>query len=150
MNRVTFCTLAAMAVAGFGCNQQVGPVGEVIEVVNACGVLTFQGKPLEGFTVTFMPVSGKRPASGITDAAGKFVLGTNGANDGAEAGFHNVAVVWAGPPPTDDTTAGAIDDPADMPAPPVEIPAMYANPDTSGITLEVPRSGASDLKIELD
>ena len=150
MNRVTLCTLTAMAVAGFGCSQQAGPVGEVIEVVEASGVLTFQGKPLEGFTVTFMPVAGGRPASGITDSTGKFVLGTNGANDGAVAGFSNVAVVWAGPPPTDDTTAGPIDDPADMPAPPVEIPATYANPDTSGITVEVPRSGASNLKIELE
>jgi hypothetical protein len=150
MNRVSLFALTSIAVAGFGCSQQVGPVGEVIEVVDASGVLTFQGKPLEGFTVTFMPVTGGRPASGITDAAGKFVLGTNGANDGAVAGFNNVAVVWTGPPATDDTTAGPIDDPADMPAPPVEIPAKYANPDTSGITVEVPRSGASDLKIELE
>jgi hypothetical protein len=37
-----------------------------------------------------------------------------------------------------------------MPAPPVEIPAMYANPETSGITVEVPASGATDLKIELE
>lgn len=149
MNRVAFFALTSIAAAVVGCSQQVGPVGEVIEVVDASGVLTFQGKPLEGFTVTFMPVTGGRPASGITDAEGKFVLGTNGANDGAVAGANKVAVVWAGPPPTDDTTAGAIDDPADMPAPPVEIPAVYANPDTSGITVEVPSSGTADLKIEL-
>ena len=97
-----------------------------------------------------MPETGGRPASGITDAAGKFVLGTNGANDGAVAGVNKVAVVWAGPTMTDDTTAGAIDDPADMPKPPVEIPAMYANPETSGIMVGVPASGATDLKIELD
>jgi hypothetical protein len=149
MNRIMLCILAAVAVATNGCNQQVGPVGEVIEVVDASGVLTFQGKPLEGFTVTFMPVTGQRPASGISDATGKFILGTNGANDGAEAGSHKVAVVWAGPPPTDDTTAGVIDDPAKMPAPPVEIPAKYANPETSGLTAEVPESGTDALKIEL-
>ena len=42
MNRVALFTLTSIAVAGFGCNQQVGPVGEVIEVVDASGVLTFQ------------------------------------------------------------------------------------------------------------
>lgn len=132
-----------------GCTQQVGPVGEVVEVVDASGTVTFQGKPLEGFTVTFMPVSGERPATGISDASGHFKLGTNDAGDGAVAGSNKVAVTWAGPAGFDDLTASPIDNPAEMPKPPVEIPANYSNPETSGIVIEVPASGADDLKIEL-
>jgi hypothetical protein len=144
-----YCLLLGIALSG--CSEQVGPVGEVIEVVPASGIVTFQGKPLEGFQVTFMPVSGDRPSIGISDATGKFVLGTNGTGDrdGAVVGANKVAVVWSAPELADDTTASAIDDPSKMPKPPVAIPAKYHNPETSGITMEVPASGTSELKIDL-
>lgn len=145
-----FVSLALISMILPGCSQQVGPVGEVIPVVDAAGTVSFKGKPLEAFTVTFMPVSGERPASGISDADGKFRLGTNAAGDGAVAGPNKVAVVWTGPTLADDTTSGPIDDPSKMPKPPVAIPAKYANPETSGITLEIPTSGTDDLKVELE
>lgn len=141
--------VASLLTPAMGCSQQVGPVGEVVDVVNASGTVTYQGAPLEGFTVTFMPASGERPATGITDAAGHFKLGTNDAGDGAVAGSNKVAVTWAGPAVFDDLAASPIDEPEEMPKPSVEIPANYANPETSGIVIEIPASGADDLKIEL-
>ncbi len=146
--RIALC-FASLFVPIVGCSQQVGPVGEVIDVVDASGTVTYQGKALEGFTVTFMPVSGERPATGISDAAGHFKLGTNDAGDGAVVGSNKVAVTWAGPAVFDDLSASPIDNPEEMPQPPVEIPASYANPETSGIVIEVPASGADNLKIDL-
>lgn len=147
LGNAAYCLLLALALSG--CSEQVGPVGEVIEVVPASGIVTFQGKPLAGFQVTFMPVSGDRPSIGVSDATGKFVLGTNDAGDGAVAGANKVAVVWSPPELVDDTTASVIDDPKKMPKPPVVIPAKYHNPETSGITQEVPAAGTSELKIDL-
>jgi hypothetical protein len=49
----------------------------------------------------------------------------------------------------DSTQATPIDDPAEMPKPPVEIPAKYSNPETSGLTQDVPAGGVTDLKIDL-
>ncbi len=146
----SFTSLFGLSIVLSGCSQQVGPVGEVIPVVDASGTVSYKGKPLNGFTVTFMPVSGARPATGISDAEGKFQLGTNDAGDGGAAGTNKVAVVWAGPQLEDDTTSGPIDDPSKMPKAPVQIPTKYANPETSGITLEIPSSGTSDLKVELE
>lgn len=147
--RVLLSLCAAVMLIVSGCSQQVGPVGEVIAVVPASGIVTFKGKPIEGFQVTFMPVSGARPSVGVSDASGKFVLGTNGADDGAVAGSNKVAVVWSPPELADDTTAGAIDDPSKMPKAPVELPAKYHNPETSGLVFEVPASGTAELKIDL-
>lgn len=144
---LSLCVMLSLSLSG--CSQPVGPVGEVIAVVPASGIVTFKGKPIEGFQVTFMPVSGARPSIGVSDASGKFVLGTNGTGDGAVVGANKVAVVWSPPELADDTTAGAIDDPSKMPKAPVEIPEKYHNPETSGITLDVPESGTSELKIDL-
>ena len=147
-----FCNAAhylLLTICFTGCSGQVGPVGEVIEVVPASGTVTFQGKPLVGFQVTFMPVSGNRPSMGISDATGKFALGTNATGDGAVVGANKVAVVWSPPELADDTTASAIDDPSKMPKPPVVIPAKYHNPETSGLTAEVPEGGTDTLTIEL-
>jgi len=73
--------------------------GDVMKTVSASGKLTLNGAPLEFYQVMFFPTDG-RPAPGMTDAEGKFVLGTNGTGDGAMVGSHKVAVNWVGPPNT--------------------------------------------------
>jgi hypothetical protein len=87
-------------------------------------------------------------ASGVTDAEGKFTLGTNAAGDGAPPGMCKVAVVFE--PPTNDTADGLpIDNPNLLPKPKVAIPAKYSSAATSGLTQEVPADGLTDLKIDL-
>jgi hypothetical protein len=68
-------------------------------VANVAGIVTYDGEPLSGATVTFQPTSGQRPGIGQTDGAGGFELGTYGVNDGAVVGDHAVTVVLreAGP-----------------------------------------------------
>ena len=64
------------------------------------GTVTYRGKPLDGANVTFVP-KGSRPASGQTDAQGRFTLQTFSSGDGVVAGDHVVCVVKSVPDPKD-------------------------------------------------
>ena len=57
------------------------------------GVVTLDGNPLAGATVSFLPVGVGRSASGRTDQDGKFMLSTYQTDDGALAGSYKVIVV---------------------------------------------------------
>lgn len=131
-----------------GCGGDYSQQAEAVATVAASGTLTFKGKPLSGFQVAFHPADGKRPALGITDEAGKFVLGTNTRDDGVVAGISKVSVVWQSP--EDDGMGNVIDDPSKLPKAPVQIPAKYASPETSGIQVEVPDGGSSELTVALE
>jgi len=148
MQRCLVAVVLGIAVAG--CGGDPGPRAQIEKVVPVTGTLTYQGKPLEFFQVTLLPTDGRRAAVGVTDAAGKFTMGTNDKDDGAPPGSHKVAVVWVGP--QSDVDAGnevIVDDPSQLPKPSVKIPAKYANPETSQLTQEIPDGGLTDLKIDL-
>lgn len=133
-----------------GCGSRPGPQAKVEIVVPVSGTLTYQGNPLESYQISFLPMDGRRPAMGTTDAAGKFTLGTNKVGDGAPPGTHKLTIVWLAPPSTDAPGQETIiDDPALLPKPKIQIPDKYSNSDTSGLTQEVPAGGLKDLKIEL-
>lgn len=134
------CTLGLI-----GCGP-AAPTGDIIETVPAAGVLTYQGQPLAHHRVTFFP-EGNRPASGTSDETGKFVLGTNGLDDGAVVGSHRVSVTYVGPPNTD--PGAGINDFAPPPAPEVKIPETYQKPETSELVVEIPESGNTELKIDM-
>jgi len=57
------------------------------------GVVTLDGAPLPGATVSFMPVGEGRAAAGMTDSNGYFQLTTFRTDDGALAGDYRVIVV---------------------------------------------------------
>ncbi|MGE3777044.1 MAG: hypothetical protein AB7F89_07675 [Pirellulaceae bacterium] len=134
-----------------GCQTDPGPVAEQEAVVPVAGTLTYQGEPLESFQVTFKPADGRRVATGTTDAMGKFTLGTNAPGDGAPPGQHKIAVNWLDPASATATGQEAIiDNPALLPKPSVKIPKKYHNPETSGLTLDVPADGLSDVKLNLE
>lgn len=135
--------LPTLVIAGCG---STGPVAETVPVVKASGKLTFQGKPLEHYQLMLFPKDG-RPAAGMVDASGNFVLGTNQPGDGAPSGTHRLAVTWVGPPSTD--PGQGVMEFAPPPPPTIRIPDKYADPETSGITVEIPDSGTDSLAIDL-
>lgn len=148
------CGLSTLSLASLflvvGCTPNTQPVAEIFPTVPAEGTLTFDGQPVPDFVVTLVPTDGKRPASGRTDASGKFVLGTNQPGDGAPAGTHRASVAFSPPEdPNAPPDAGGIEDPSKMPKPKFKIPAKYSNPETSGLNINVPEDGTTDLKIEL-
>jgi hypothetical protein len=77
--------LSPVLLASAGCgNQNLSKVD---------GVVTLDGVPLSGATVSFMPVEQGRSASGLTDGNGYFRLSTFRTDDGALAGDYRVIVV---------------------------------------------------------
>lgn len=127
-----------------------GGSGATIEkVVPVSGTLTYKGMPLASHQVLLQPEDGRRPALGVSDASGKFTLGTNDVGDGAPPGRSRVAVVFS--PQLADTslTSGPIDDPKLLPKPDVKIPVKYTSAATSGLTEDIPESGVTDLRIDL-
>jgi hypothetical protein len=88
--------LAIMVALETGC----GPSRPAL--LPAEGVVTLDGKPLANAALVFQPKAGGRPASGRTDATGRFSMGTFAAKDGVLPGEHTVtimAVEDVGPPP---------------------------------------------------
>jgi len=62
------------------------------KLAKVSGVVTLDGKPLDGAMVTFQPTDGGRPATGVTGADGHFTLTTYTSGDGAQLGDHKVLV----------------------------------------------------------
>ena len=110
-----------------------------VKTVSAAGTATYQGKPVSKGTILFQPVDEKgRPASGTIDD-GKFTLTTYREGDGAVPGKHRVAVVATEERKTKDgdTTVKYL------------IPEQYASAETSGVEVEVPPGGSSDLRVDI-
>ncbi len=129
-----------------GCSSGYAPQAEQSASVPASGVVTWKGQPLAGFRITLHPADNQRPAAGVSDDGGRFVLGTNSESDGAVSGTHRVSVIWE--QPVDDGLGSAPAAPAGL-KPPVDLPAKFASPETSGLTLDVPSEGSSSLQLTL-
>lgn len=142
--------LLLMCAAALGCETGYRAKADVERTVPVSGTLTFQGKPLEFFQVSVHPTDGSRVATGLADAEGKFVLGTNKLGDGAPPGKAKIAVTFVGPPSAEIPGQEAIiDDPSKLPKPTVKLPAKYGNPETSGLDQEIPQNGLTDWKLDL-
>ena len=128
------------AVALVGCGSSGGN-----PVLKVTGVVTYQGAPVADAGVTFTPEKG-RPASGKTDASGKFTLSTFAKEDGAVPGLHKVAVTpnasqIAPMPGTPEAAQAAAGKPP--------FPPRYNSAETSGLTADVKPGAENDFKFEL-
>lgn len=78
---------AGACLFAFGCGRPLVPVS---------GTVTFDGKPVTGGSVAFLPLSkgpdgkGARPGSGVVQPGGGYRLGSHVANDGVMAGSYRV------------------------------------------------------------
>lgn len=114
------------------------------------GTVTFDGKPLEGALVSFLPEGDHQPANGTTDASGVYTLTTFTQGDGAMEGSYRVTVTKF--PAAGGAGGGEGDDyvppSGDLPTPKNELPKQYANPAESGFTAAVkPGGGAFDFSL---
>jgi len=114
--------------------------------VPVTGTVTYNNRPIEGVNVLFTPASG-RPASGTTDAAGRFTLSTFDRDDGAVAGTHTVTIApgsGSGPPPMPGTPEA--EQARSTPSP---FPQRYSDPEQSGFTATVERGGENDFSFDM-
>lgn len=139
-----------------------GPVDDGLpRTVEASGVVTIDGNPLEGGAIVLMQDDGKYFARGISDSRGRFSLDAFESKTGAVPGTYKmtisktVTVDKATPASTpkglaEDQEHAAEGEPDRANASWVnDLPSKYSNPTTSGLQVVIPEDGTSDLKIEL-
>lgn len=106
------------------------------------GVVYHKGVPVAGAQVRFVvdakAKKGGANADGITEADGSLIPTTYAAFDGLEPGVYQVGVVLRKPAFLPDGKAG-----------PNLLPAKYADPAKSGLSVEV-KEGDTEVKIELE
>ena len=79
--------MAVACLTASGCGRPLEPVG---------GTVTFDGKPVTGGSVAFLPVSkgtdgkGAKPGSATVQAGGEYRLGSYAAGDGVAVGTYRV------------------------------------------------------------
>ncbi|MEO9593870.1 carboxypeptidase-like regulatory domain-containing protein [Rhodopirellula bahusiensis] len=104
-------TLAALTFIT-GCGPELPPIGEVT------GLVTQDGKPVEGVALEFVPVDGGRPSMAVTNSEGQYSAMFTGDTDGALVGKHTIRYEVNG-----------------------AAPAMPADPDREIIPMKKPNMG---------
>jgi hypothetical protein len=124
----------AVALAAAGCGGSTGRVS---------GVVTLDGQPLEGASVTFSPISGRDDgvggSTGKTDAQGRYSLRTVvGDKTGAAVGKHKVSISLYRENPVNPDQAGK-----------ELVPPKYSDPSRTELTFDVPSGGTDKANFEL-
>ena len=159
MNRfgkLSVSTLVTVGIFLTGCSNSSRP-----PTYPVTGTVTWQGKPLAGAVVTFVPASTEgEAASAITDADGKYALTTWEAGDGARPGQYRVKVSKQEQETVDPSKMVrnlSIEEEQKIyventkPAPPAKrlIPSKYQDDQTSGLTHKVEEKATTfDIKIQ--
>lgn len=131
----------ALCLFATGCGDRLPK----LEIAPVSGVATLGGKPLENYRI-YMYVADndvQEPATARIDSEGKFTMSTRSPGDGAAVGKNKVFFRYDPPAPE------GVDGPWTPPPPKVSLPAKYTEADSSGIEIDVTRSGLTDHKIEL-
>jgi hypothetical protein len=153
--------MISLAVSLPGCGKSDRPT-----LAPASGRVTLAGAPIAGATVSFQPVAGGRPCSGVTNAEGVYSITSYEENDGAPVGEHKVVIIKiAGPGASTPAGAAPAEDPSlslsnmegpgedgQLPKEPETqylVPQKYGNPETSGLTANVPEGGSDKLDFDL-
>jgi hypothetical protein len=141
-----------------GCSNEDEWTRQQPATVVADGVVTLDGKPVDGASIILSPIEpSQHAASALTDSNGRFSLAAFPNKPGAVPGNYKVRVaktieVAAEPIKVDlgeDAAHAATDEPGESVTWKNVLPEKYSNPETSEIFVEVPADGVSDLKIEL-
>ncbi|MDA7503729.1 carboxypeptidase-like regulatory domain-containing protein [Planctomicrobium sp.] len=150
MYNVKSLILGLVATSGMlmGCSGDKSP--DRPATTPTTGVVTYNGDPVEGATVTFKPGADGKAAFGKTDGEGKFALTTFEGGDGAIPGSYTVAVTKM---EVMESNAVSMDDPnydptIEEPEPKSLLPAKYADAANSGLTATV-GTEPGDVKLEL-
>ncbi|MCA9081951.1 MAG: hypothetical protein KDA58_15425 [Planctomycetaceae bacterium] len=148
--------LVRIYLAIFTCSVLLGCGGDGRpSLVQATGRVTLNGEPLEGASVSFVPVevadaTFQRPSFATTNAQGEFTIGTYGSEDGIPAGKYQVGiqkreVVGALPKDFNEEEASQFRVRYKL-----IVPLSYRDPAASGVTVEVTSDGMQPAVIELN
>ncbi|WP_337173793.1 hypothetical protein [Paludisphaera sp.] len=142
--------LAAATTAALGLMLAVAPglvgCGGEPGLVTVTGNITYKGQPVTKGRVYFTPEKGgTRAADSEIDPSGNYRLGTFDIGDGAYPGPYQVSVVSRGEDkakPTGKRAKVVLDEDMQGTGDPL-VPKKYLSPETSGLKVDVPESGAT-------
>jgi len=139
---VILCLLTICAAVLTGCSGSSGvPVGKV------GGLVTVNGKPVNGGQIMFLPTSSGPAATGVIGSDGRYTLRTFKPGDGAVLGSHEV-LIESMPDHQSDVTEDVTERRrASRSA--VEIPVKYGIPRKSGLSATV-TSGSNAIDFALE
>jgi predicted small lipoprotein YifL len=129
---VAFSVIAGACVTLAGCGQK-NPLTAPVK-----GKVALNGQPLKSGNVITLPSNG-RGAHGAITSDGSFELGTFTKDDGAIIDTHKVAVVALVDGVRTEPEGGAK----------LLVPERYANPQSSGLTIEVKAGEVNELTLDL-
>ena len=143
--------LMMMVVVLAGCGSRLVPVA---------GTVTLDGEPVAGAKVTFIPAGPGIPATGTTDATGRYELRIGSGRTGVPCGRYGVTVsklkvstiaqgearrgtaaALAGAVETESTSDGLVQVIEHV------VPYRYADPATSGLEVDVKSAGEQALAL---
>jgi len=151
------CLVAMLCTAFSGC----GPGDDGLpRTVPAKGMITLNGAPVEGASIVFLGDDGSKFARAISDAAGRFSADTYETKSGAVPGAYKVTVsktvtvenaVNNIPKGLEESAehAGEMDPGQGNVSWVNDLPKQYASPVTSGLAVNIPEDGVTDIKLEL-
>lgn len=129
-----FFAMSLLLMLAVGCGG-----GNPLGLAPVSGRVTLDGTPLADATVSFIPDQG-RPASGTTDAEGRFQLTTLTPGDGVLSGDHKVTVMkYADHDLEKNPYAKLVS----------LVPIQYVELKTTPLKVNVPKSGDQNLEITL-
>ena len=144
-NVFVWFTTAALVIGCRGSDDKW--IADRPKVAPAEGVVTFKGMPVEGATIVFAPASGTNAASGLTGSGGRFSLSAFPPDAGTVPGKYKVSITKREQPAP---PAAASHDELTTETPPKNLlPDRYGEPETSGLTADIPAEGKKDLKFDL-
>ena len=140
-----------VSLLGLGCAQQDADRPSTCPVT---GTVTHNGQTVDGATVAFQLADGSQSAIGVTDTGGKYTLTTFESGDGAVPGQYQVKIFKYNV----QTASVADENSADYVAPTEgeeevvenQLPAIYADPTTSGFTATVSEGGKNTFDFLLE
>lgn len=152
--RKSLCLAACVVVLCGGCGRGQDPwAGKRPKVVAAEGIVKHSGDPLAGATIVFVPESPDGlAASAITDSAGRFQLMAFPPQRGAVPGQYKILLTKVEQVPIQKSAgspAAAHSDPGTAP-PNQMLPEKYGNPQSSGLSADIPPEGKRDFLITIN
>jgi hypothetical protein len=112
----------------------------------AAGVITLNGKPLDGAQVILVPTSGDHGGSALSEGDGRFRLATFPPDDGVVPGNYKVMIIKSLVPQNPDPGSPESTVPQFAK---LLVPEKYTDAESSGLTVEIPASGKQDIRLEL-
>jgi hypothetical protein len=148
----SIAVVALLAAAGCGGGGEDEWAAKRPATVPASGTLTFNGEGVEGATVILAPANATGGevygASAVTGSGGSFEFSAFPPEPGAVPGQYQVGVTKVESQQAAAPAEGAHSD-TSLPPPKNLLPEQFSDPTKSGITLEIPAGGKTDIKLDL-